>query len=392
MEAAGSSLVHNHPDINCVAECIKNKFYFATLNNDRREPKSTSDLHLFNVDNELVYNNFYNDFGPLNLACLYKYCCKVNKKLRNPGNKHKQIVHCTSGQNHQKKANAAYLFTSYAIIYLKRNPRDVYANLIEAIKQPLKPFQDASMGVSMYNIRLQDCLNAIHKAAAFGFFNFDDFDLAEYEKYERMRYGDINWMIPQKFLAFTGPSTEIGTAYHPPEHYIDYFTKNDVIAVVRLNRKSYESSRFTRAGIAHYDMFMPDGSAPPRNILNQFLHLAETTVGPIAVHCKAGLGRTGSLIAAYIVKHYRMTAREAIAWLRICRPGSVIGHQQTWLEAMENELWRTGQQYRLKHHGDGDIILRHKRGIYSIAEKFEKREKKLCEKDSGNLNFIDKND
>lgn len=84
-----------------------------------------------------------------------RYCCKVNKKLRNPGNKHKQIVHCTSGQNQQKKANAAYLFTSYAVIYLNRSPRVVYASLIEALKQPLKPFQDASMGVSMYNIRLQ---------------------------------------------------------------------------------------------------------------------------------------------------------------------------------------------------------------------------------------------
>ena len=30
----------------------------------------------------------------------------------------------------------------------------------------------------------------------------------------------------------------------------------------------------------------------------------------------AGLGRTGTLIACYIMKHYRFTAAEAIAWLR----------------------------------------------------------------------------
>lgn len=45
----------------------------------------------------------------------------------------------------------------------------------------------------------------------------------------------------------------------------------------------------------------------------------------------AGLGRTGTLIACYIMKHYKFTAQEAIAWIRICRPGSIIAHQQTWL-------------------------------------------------------------
>lgn len=31
------------------------------------------------------------------------------------------------------------------------------------------------------------------------------------------------------------------------------------------------------------------------------------------------------------MKHYKFTAKEAIAWIRICRPGSVIGPQQHWL-------------------------------------------------------------
>ncbi|XP_015603267.2 dual specificity protein phosphatase CDC14A, partial [Cephus cinctus] len=330
----------------------------------------------FSIDDELIYQNFYNDFGPLNLACLYKYCCKVNEKLRDKANKHKQIVHYTS-QNQHKKANAAFLIASYAILYLKKTPEEAYKPLVCGNLHMLKPFQDASMGVSIYNIHLIDCLSAIHKAAAFGFFNFQDFDVAEYEKYEQVRKGDLNWMVPQKFLAFVGPSTEAGSIYHPPERYIDYFIKNDVAAVVRLNKKSYDASRFTRAGITHYDMFMPDGSVPPKKILNQFLQLAESTDGPIAVHCKAGLGRTGSLIAAYLVKHYRMTAREAIAWLRICRPGSVIGHQQAWLEDMESILWRAGQHYRLKYHGNGDMIAHHKRGIYSIAIKLERSNSKI---------------
>lgn len=29
--------------------------------------------------------SFYADFGPLNLAMLYRYCCKLNKKLKVSG-------------------------------------------------------------------------------------------------------------------------------------------------------------------------------------------------------------------------------------------------------------------------------------------------------------------
>ena len=64
------------------------------------------------------------------------------------------------------------------------------------------------------------------------------------------------------------------------------------------------------------------------------------------MYLQAGLGRTGTLIGCFLMKHYQMTAREAIAWLRICRPGSVIGHQQGWLEKIEPLLWREGMKYR----------------------------------------------
>lgn len=77
------------------------------------------------------------------------------------------------------------------------------------------------------------------------------------------------------------------------------------------------------------------------------------------------MGRTGTLIGAYLIKHYNMTAKEAVAWLRICRPGSVTGTQQAFLEESQAWLWKMGSEYRLRHYGDDRRIPQHKYGIYS---------------------------
>ena len=63
----------------CASEYIPDRLYFVTLKTTIK-PKSTTHTHYFSIDEELVYENFYADFGPLNLSLLYRWE-DINQKL-----------------------------------------------------------------------------------------------------------------------------------------------------------------------------------------------------------------------------------------------------------------------------------------------------------------------
>ncbi|XP_061674391.1 dual specificity protein phosphatase CDC14B isoform X2 [Syngnathoides biaculeatus] len=326
---------------------ILDQLYFAILH---QKIKSTTDRHCFCVDEELAYENFYADFGPLNLAMFYRFSCKLTKKLKSVTFSRKKIVFYTCGDQ-KKQANAAYLIGSYAVMYLNMMPEEAYSLLVSRNNTYI-PFRDASFGTCMYNLNILDCLRAVHKALHYGWLDFSDFDVEEYEHYERAENGDLNWIIPGKFLAFSGPhpksKIENGYPLHAPEAYIPYFRKHNITSVIRLNKKMYDARRFTDSGFEHHDLFFVDGSTPNDAIVRKFLNICENADGAVAVHCKAGLGRTGTLIGCYMMKHYCMTAAEVIAWIRICRPGSIIGPQQNFVEEKQNSLWAEGDVFREK--------------------------------------------
>jgi hypothetical protein len=48
----------------------------------------------------------------------------------------------------------------------------------------------------------------------------------------------------------------------------------------------------------------------------------------------------------YQMKHYGWTAAEVIGWMRVCRPGMVIGPQQHWMERQQEVQWRAGAAMR----------------------------------------------
>lgn len=178
-----------------------------------------------------------------------------------------------------------------------------------------------------------------------GFLRVGDFDVEEYFYYDHPLHGDMHEVVPGKFIAFRGPSGDSARDDGlRAADYLDVFADKGVSTVVRLNCSEYKASTFRRAGFEHVTLIFSDCSVPSDRIVDRFLRVAETAQGLVAVHCLAGLGRTCTLIGLYLMKHHRFTAREAIGWLRVCRPGSVIGPQQQYLVQQEARMHRLGAQ------------------------------------------------
>lgn len=129
-----------------------------------------------------------------------------------------------------------------------------------------------------------------------------------------------------------------GLKCHTPEDYSKVFESLGVERIIRLNEKCYDKSRFEQFGFKHNDLFFVDGSTPSMDIVDAFIELIDNTKGAVAVHCKAGLGRTGTLIGCYAMKRYGISAEAFIGWIRIARPGSVLGPQQHFLVSVEDDM------------------------------------------------------
>ena len=248
-------------------------------------------------------------------------------------------------QSPQDITNSIFLLAAFLCLQFDFSPEEAWQPFAGLDAGLSLPYRDATWAKSTFDLHIKDCLAGLQRGVSRGFLRFQEFDVEEYFYYDYPLNGDMHEVVPKKFIAFRGPSgdSESDCGLRAAD-FLDVFADKNVSTVVRLNSGQYKASTFRKAGFEHVSLIYTDCSVPCDSIVDRFLRVAETAQGVVAVHCLAGLGRTGTLIGLYLMKHHRFTAREAIAWLRICRPGSVIGPQQEYLVQQEARMHRLGAQ------------------------------------------------
>jgi len=328
----------------CALEVVPNRLYWATLV-DKVMPVNISRSHYFCTDRSIVYEPFFADFGPFNLGQTYRYCKMMDEMMQDPKLHGKRIVHCCL-PDPKRRSNSAYLVCAYLVV-IQRQPANVAFQPFNFADPPLMPYRDALANPnSVFPLTVLDCLHGLECSIRLRLFDWERFNVESYEFFEKVENGDMSWVLPGRMLAFAGPypnsKDEEGFPTWTPEDYVPVFLDAGIRLVVRLNREMYDKNRFIKHGIKHVDLYFADGTCPSKDIINKFLHIAECERGPMAIHCKAGLGRTGTLIGLYAMKHLRFPARAFIGWNRICRPGSILGPQQQFLVDCEAMMFQAG--------------------------------------------------
>jgi hypothetical protein len=234
---------------------IPGKLGFAVTNIDKieeiKKASFESNIRLVTSNLHRSYSAFANDFGPVNLGVVHRFCNMLSRGLKIVEG---CIVYCVEPSS-ESIANAAFLLGSYLILNCGITPRDA-AKPFVASELRLRPFRDATYQESTLTLSLPDCLAALARAHALRWYVPGEFDAGAYDLLaDPAAGGDLHRICP-KIIAFKGPlapgsrQRHPGETAHPPAAYVATLRQMGARCVVRLNEPwSYDKEEFERAGI-----------------------------------------------------------------------------------------------------------------------------------------------
>lgn len=116
-------------------------------------------------------------------------------------------------------------------------------------------------------------------------------------------------------------------AYPRTERALAVLSNSGVRLLVNLHERPHDPSRLKRHGLREAHLPVKDFAAPSSEQMERgmgkiFESLAVDEA--VAVHCGGGLGRTGTVLACYLLESSEgLGAEEAVRRVRALRPGSV---------------------------------------------------------------------
>ncbi|XP_070555670.1 dual specificity protein phosphatase 23-like isoform X2 [Ptychodera flava] len=115
-----------------------------------------------------------------------------------------------------------------------------------------------------------------------------------------------------------------GLAFPNQPRHLQYLKEQGIKHLVTLTQRSPKLD--TCPEIQWHPIKMPDFTAPSPDQINEFLKIVEESNAKgeaVAVHCAHGNGRTGTMLACYLIKTRKISGQEAIDLIRELRPGAI---------------------------------------------------------------------
>lgn len=105
--------------------------------------------------------------------------------------------------------------------------------------------------------------------------------------------------------------------------------------LVRVGGYDYSTDAVEKAGINVVDLPFADGSTPDDQIVKSWFkilkqHVLDDAPGCVAIHCRAGLGRSPVLVAVTLIE-LGMKYEDAVSLIRAHRPGAINAKQLEYL-------------------------------------------------------------
>lgn len=126
------------------------------------------------------------------------------------------------------------------------------------------------------------------------------------------------------------------------QNEFEWVVDQGIKSVVTVREMPLPSNWFNGSDIDYLHLAVEDFGAPNIEELVQAVDFIDQQISSgkaVMVHCAAGKGRTGAVLAAYLVKKQNLSAEQAIEKVRGMRPGSVQSiSQETAVSMYEKYL------------------------------------------------------